>query len=87
MDDCVSDMSTGTLALAKDRRTPLKCIHWKTDLPNRWKRVCLHPKNPNSWIWGGEREKSCRLISVYLWLRGGRRMRKKAERLEDGKKA
>lgn len=47
MDDCLSDMSTGTLALAQNRRTRLDASIGWTDLPNRWKRVCLRPKKPS----------------------------------------
>lgn len=71
MDDCLSDMSTGTLALAKDRRTRLKCIHWKTDLPNRWKRVCLRPKTPNL---GSVRGGKKLLIDLSLSLPAGRKL-------------
>lgn len=35
MDDCLSDMSTGTLALAQNRRTCLESIYWMNRSPQQ----------------------------------------------------
>lgn len=51
IDDCLSDMSTGTSALARTQGSVSNASIGWTDLRNRWKRVCHYPKPPNLDVW------------------------------------